>query len=278
MGGPEANEMSMSTEEFTRRYGPWALIAGASEGIGQSYTDQLAARGMNVVLVARRQGLLDEAAEKIRSAHGVEVRAISADLGDADIVETLGAQVRDLEIGLFIYNAAYSPLDEFVNTELDQKMAMLDVNVRAPVALSSHFAPLMVERGRGGIIIMSSMAGFQGSSQIATYAATKAFDTIFAEGLWAELKPRGVDVLACVTGATLTPNFMDNTPKEKWSGVFPLEPSQVAAEGLANLDRGPIHIAGAMNRGVHALFSHLPRRAVVGLMTRIANGLYGDKG
>ncbi len=262
---------------FARRYGPWALIAGASEGIGLAYAEQLASRGLNIVLVARRAGPLDEAAEGIRVAHGVEVRAVSADLGAVDIVETIGARVADLEVGLFIYNAAYAPLAEFLEVALEQKIATLDVNVRAPVALCSHFAPPMVERGRGGILLMSSMAGFQGSSQLAIYAATKAFDTVFAEGLWAELKPRGVDVLACVAGATLTPSFMENTPEEKWSGVFPIEPSQVAAEGLANLGRGPLHITGRMNRAVRSLMRHLPRRLVVRMMARVADDLYGTK-
>jgi len=267
--------VSRTDEEFRQRYGPWALVAGASEGIGRAFAEQIAARGVDVALVARRPGPLEEVAARLRETYGVQTRVVSTDLGAADVSDIVRRAVDDLEIGLLVYNAAYSPLDTFVNVELPAKMAVLDVNVRAPVSLCSVFAPAMVERGRGGILLMSSIAGFQGSSQIALYAASKAFDTVFAEGLWCELAPRGVDVLGCIAGATLTPSFMDNTPREKWRGLFPLAPEQVAAEGLAHLGRGPLHVTGRMNRLTFSLFRHAPRRAVVRLLARTSDTLYG---
>jgi len=264
---------------FAESYGPWAVVAGASEGVGAGFAGAVAERGLNVVLLARRQQVLDEVAARIEADHGVQVRAVAVDLAEPGAAGRVVDATSDLEVGLFMYNAGADPdYCHFLTNSAKTAVGMVHRNCVVPTELGYHFAGPMVERGRGGVILVGSAAGFAGAPNMVVYSATKSFDMVLAEGLWAELKPRGVDVLACVTGATLTPNFMDNTPKEKWSGVFPLEPSQVAAEGLANLDRGPIHIAGAMNRGVHALFSHLPRRAVVGLMTRIANGLYGDKG
>lgn len=151
-------------------------------------------------------------------------------------------------MGLLVYNACYSKLGEFTELSLAECTTTLDVNSRGPLVLAHRMAPRLIERGRGGLILMSSMAGFQGSALVGTYAATKAFDTILAESLWAELSPQGVDVLACVAGATSTPGFERTTPDDKQSKAFPMRPEAVAREGLAALGRRPVHIAGRINR------------------------------
>ncbi len=155
---------------------------------------------------------------------------------------------------------------------------MLDVNCRGPVVTTSWAAPKMVARGRGGILLMSSMSGFQGTALVSTYAATKAFNTVLGEGLWAELRPHGVDVLVCAAGATSTPNFNAQTPEEKRGGVFPLRPEQVAEQALERLGRGPRMIPGRLNRAVERVLRLLPRRVAVGFISRNTRNLYGAAG
>ena len=192
---------------FVERYGPWAVVAGASEGIGASFSRKLAARGLNLVLVARRAEPLETLATELRDQHGVEVRVQPLDLGSADAVSKLGAAIEGLDVGLLIYNAAYSPIGAFIDIEVEEHLKAVDINVHGPLRLSHYFGRRLVERGKGGIILVSSMSGFQGTAMVGNYAATKAYDTVLAEGLWYELRRHGVDVLACVAGATLTPSY-----------------------------------------------------------------------
>jgi short-subunit dehydrogenase len=168
------------------------------------------------VLLARRAALLDELANELKSAHGVEVRTLAIDLGEPDVIERVRKVSDGLEVGLVVYNAAVSVVGSFLDTELAQRMREIDVNCRGPLRFAHHFGKGMAERGRGGIILMSSLSGRQGTAFVASYAATKAFNTVLAEGLWAELKERGVDVLACEAGATTTPNF--EIPPEQGAG------------------------------------------------------------
>jgi len=187
---------------FQSKYGPWALVAGASEGLGAEFARQLAARGLHVVAVARRAALLEELAGELRSDHGVEVRTVSLDLASQDAAAALCERTRDLEVGLLVYNAALSPIGSFLEQDLGEKLRALDLNCRAPLILAHEFGRAMAARGRGGLLLMSSMSALQGSPFIATYAATKAFDLVLAEGLWAELGREGVDALAFCAGAT----------------------------------------------------------------------------
>ena len=264
-----------SQDRFAHRYGPWAVVAGASEGIGQAYARELAARGLHLVLVARRPGPLEETAAELRSRHGVEVRIAAVDLGAPDVLAALAPHTDDIEVGLLIYNAAYADIGGYLDQSLESKLKTIDVNCRGPVALTSAYGAKMAARGRGGLLLMSSMAGFQGSGLVSTYAATKAFDTVLGEGLWAELGPQGVDVLVCVAGATLTPNFEKQTPEAKRGMAFPMTPEAVAREGLAHLGKGPTHITGWVNRSVHATVGRLPRRLAVAFMASNTKKLYG---
>lgn len=238
--------------EFHDKYGPWAVVAGASEGIGQAYTHILAERGINVVTLARRTEPLEKDAELLRRRHRVEIRPVSLDLASPDLASQFEAAIEGLDVGLMIYNACYSIIGEFVNVSLEDYEKTIDVNCRGPVTLSRIIAPRLIERGKGGIIIMSSMAGFQGSALVGPYAATKAFDTILGQSLWTELAPYGVDAMTCIAGATETPDFLRKTPADKKAKAFPMQPEAVAREGIEALGKGPVHIAGRMNRSVNA--------------------------
>ncbi len=254
--------------EFHARYGPCAVIAGATEGIGRAYAHQLAEKGLDLILIARREALLESEAHLLRRRHGVQVHTVSLDLAAADLEERFRAAIEGQDVGLLVYNACFSEIGTFLDTDLRSKLLTIDVNCRGPVTLTSVLAPRLVERGRGGLILMSSMSALQGTAMVSTYAATKAFDTILAEGLWSELGPQGVDVLACVAGATLTPNFEAQTPEEKRKQVFPMAPADVAREGLANLRKGPVHYAGPLNRALALGMRFATRKGAVRFISK----------
>jgi short-subunit dehydrogenase len=256
---------------FRERYGPFALIAGASEGLGAAFASALAARGLSLVLVARRADVLATLAASLRAQFNVTVETAAIDLSRPDLVEALAPHTSPREIGLVVYNAAYSLVSTFLAQPLDEQMRMIDVNCRGPLALLRSYIPAMTERGRGGVILMSSLAGFQGAPGISVYGATKAFNRILAEGLWYELGPQGVDVLACCAGATRTPGYLRTAPSDAPGA---LDPEDVAAQTLDALSRTPIVIPGRVNRIANAVMSRaLTRKAAVRLMGRATAGL-----
>ena len=249
---------------FLKRYGPWALVAGASEGIGEAFARELARRGLNLVLVARRSGPLEAAAREIAGVAKVQVRCLPLDLGRADATAALAEELADLDVGLVVYNAALAPIGEFLQIPLDEQLAAIDVNVRGPLSVARDFGQRMAARGSGGIVLLSSLTAFQGSPFIATYGATKSFLLALAEGLWFELAPRGVDVLAVCAGATRTPRYLE---RAKGRAPGELDPDQVAREALASLGHGPLMIPGRFNRLASQLMRRLlPRRTTIRIM------------
>jgi len=249
---------------FLKRYGPWALVAGASEGIGEAFARELARRGLNLVLVARRSEPLEAAARRIAGLAKVHVRCLPLDLARDDAAAVLEKELADLEIGLVVYNAALAPAGTFLEIPLDEQLASIDVNVRGPLTVAHRFGQRMASRGSGGILLMSSLTAFQGSPFVATYGATKSFLLTLAEGLWFELAPRGVDVLAVCAGATRTPRYL-----KRAQGRAPgeLEADQVAREALSSLGHGPLMIPGRFNRLASQLMRRLlPRRLTIRIM------------
>jgi uncharacterized protein len=262
--------------QFVQRYGPWAVVAGASEGIGASFAHKLAARGMNLVLVARRSAPLEGVAAELRQAHGVDVRVQPLDLGSPDAVAGMNAATEAFDVGLMIYNAAYSPIGAFLDVNVEDHLKAVDVNVRGPLMMSHYFGRRLVKRGSGGIILMSSMSGFQGTAMVANYAATKAYDLILAEGLWYELRRQGVDVLACVAGATLTPNYESSTDRIPTSGLArPMRPDDVTEQALHDLGHRPDGVSGRRNRLAAGLLRRiLPRPAAIEMVSKETERMY----
>jgi uncharacterized protein len=197
----------MTSAAFAEKYGPWAFVAGASMGIGLAFSNEAAARGLNVVMVARGKDLLEQTAGEVRAAHGVEVRTLAADLADPEIGTIVAGATDDLEIGLFVYNATVAPAGRFLDVPLDLQRLSIAVNCTTPTILCNHFGSKMAARGRGGIGMVSSSGGTQGSINFGTYNAGKAYEWILAETLWAELGDHGVDVCNIFVGATASPNF-----------------------------------------------------------------------
>lgn len=263
------------SDVFREHYGPWALVAGASEGMGLAFGEQLAGRGLNVVLLARREAVLAEEAERLRAKHGVEVRCAALDLASEDLVEQLAPSIEGLELGLLVYNAGLSYLERFQDVAVERALAQLYVNCRGPLLLAHALGKPMLERGRGGILLMSSAAGFAGSGLVATYAATKAFDNLLGEGLARDFEGTGVDVTTCVAGATRTPNF-DRQMKGAGGGIPVMKPEDVVREALERMGSKPLVVAGTVNKlAVFATSRMLPRQVASRAMTSSTYKLKG---
>jgi uncharacterized protein len=232
-----------------QKYGPLALVAGASEGIGAAFSHYLAAAGMDLILVARRREPLDQLAGQLIDKHGIQVSCISCDLSDADAAATLLDALRDKDINLLVYNAAMSYIGPFEQNSLESDIRIAYANMITPMSLLRIFGEPMLKKGRGAMILMASLAGFQGSGFLAAYAASKAFTRVLAESLWYEWKDRGVDVIACCAGATASPNFI-NTKPEKTSRFAPRveQPEEVVEACMKRLGRKPSFISGRGNR------------------------------
>jgi hypothetical protein len=257
---------------FRERYGPWAVVAGASAGLGECFARALAARGLDLILWARRGEVLESFARELRERHGVQVRTAALDLGRPDLLTVAQRECAGLEVGLLVYNAAHSVLGPFVERPLAQQLEVLDVNCRGPLVLAHLLGGAMAQRGRGGLLIMGSLAGGQGGPELASYAASKAFDAVLAEGLWDELGRKGVAVLCCRAGATRTRGFELSRP----SGSVPLmEPDEVVQQALAALGRRPVVVAGRLNALAAFVFGRLlPRRWSIRIMGSATRRLY----
>ncbi|HEY2104933.1 MAG TPA: SDR family NAD(P)-dependent oxidoreductase [Candidatus Binataceae bacterium] len=258
---------------FAQQYGPWALIAGGSEGVGACFARKLAARGLNLVLLARKPAPLEEVAQELRGSSKVQVRVASLDLRLPDVLDRVRAITDDIEVGMLIYNAGVIGPSPFLDRSLDQNLKSLRLTVNGPVVLAHHFGGRMRERRRGGIIILGSMSAFAGSKNFAVYGASKAFDVVFGEGLWYELKPYGVNVLSFIIGLTRTPKLVQSGGLElaRKAGQPVLEPDDAAQEGLDNLENGPTWIAGAHNRQWAKALVNMERKAAVEALSGASN-------
>lgn len=193
----------MKLERFRARYGPWAVVTGASDGIGRALAREAAGRGLSVLMAARRRDRLEETAVEARRL-GVEARVVACDLGTEAGIGQLRREAAAVDAGLLVCAAGFGVSGPFAATDLDAELDMLAVNVRATLVLTHDFSARLSARGRGGIVLMGSLVGFQGVPRAAHYAATKAYVQTLAEGLRAELAPRGVDVLSSAPGPVLS--------------------------------------------------------------------------
>lgn len=258
------------------QYGPWAVIAGGSEGVGAEFARLLAQTGVNLVLVARNPDPLTETAEVCRRL-GVEVIIAATDLTSPAGLEAVISATDGLEVGLLIFNAGANTCSaQFLDVDLADFTPVVDLNITALLALVHHYGAAMRRRRRGGILIVGSMAGYLGSDRHTVYGAAKAFSRIFAEGLWLELREHGVDVLHLVLGVTRTPAMQRAGLNFDIPGLHVSEPADVAREGLDNLPNGPVYIAsGYAEDAVRR--SHPDRARVVTGMHRFMQRLIGGR-
>ncbi len=264
--------------DFSERYGPWAIIAGASEGTGREFARQVAAKGVNLILIGRRQGPLDALAEAIKEESGVECSTASVDLTSPQATAKIIEAAAGREVGLYISNAGSDTNSSlFLDRDIDDWIDLVALNVLTPIRCCHHFARAMRERGRGGILLVGSGACHGSGPNMATYSGAKAFALRLAEGLWAELEPQGVDVLFYALGRTDTPKFREQMARRGLplpSGLA--DPAEVARLGLERLPFGPAADWGAADDdpgpgGISAA----QRRERVRMIARMSADVFG---
>jgi len=229
-------------KKFVERFGPWAVVTGASSGIGEAFAQKLAAMHMNLVLVARREDRLRRLAVRLQREYSVSTKVVSADLSREDFMPLIERATADLQVGLLVNNAGIATNGKFLDNDLGPELAMLHINNRAPLILAHHFGRSMRKRGRGGMIFLSSSVAFSAVPLWSNYAASKSHDLVFAEGLAKELRRDGISVLALCPGATQT-EFWPSGSKP----LFPQQPSAVVDLALRKLGRRTTVVAGWIN-------------------------------
>lgn len=247
-------------------YGSWALITGASSGIGFEFAKQLASHGMNLVLVARREHKLNELAQTLVKKHGVEIKVAPVDLTRPNFLTEILAVTDELEIGLLVNCAGFSTTGPFLNNDIQKELDMLHVNCRAPMLLAHAFGKQMAVRKRGGIVFISSSVAFSPVPYWAHYSATKAHSSFLGEGLSYELKHEGIDVLTVCPGGTRT-EFQEVAGI---SDVGAMSPSSVVTAALRSLGKKSLIVPGWHNRFLYAgVGKLLPKRLKLWLFANV---------
>lgn len=217
--------------------------------MGASFARLLASAGINLVLIARKPGPLEEVAREARTHSSVQVRTLQLDITQPDLLDRICAVTDDLDVGLMICNAgaAGNPLP-FLKQPLDTALGIVRLNVIAQTTLSHHFGNRMADRGRGGIVLVGSMGGSAGCANLAAYSASKSYTQIFGEALWAEFKPLGIDVLVLLLGRTETPALARTEIADNPGMPAPADPEDMARQALDSVGNGPVcvptHLAG----------------------------------
>jgi short-subunit dehydrogenase len=256
-------------ERFRAKYGSWAVVTGASSGIGRELASRLAEAKLNLVLVARSKDILEQFAAQLTARHKCQCRVVCLDLAKETGVETLEEATRELDVGLLIACAGFGTSGPFLESSLDQELDMLQVNCRSLMALSWYFGRRFAKQGRGGLILMSSIVGFQGTPWAAHYAATKAYVQALAEALYLELSPVGVDVLASAPGPT-------NSGFAARAGMrmgLALNPEDLAQPTLAALGRRSTVLPGTLSKLLTYSLVLLPGWARVRIMGSVMRGM-----
>ncbi len=259
--------------QFRERYGPWAVVTGASSGIGRALASGLAALGLNVVLAARSAPVLQEFADELRAKHSTDACPVPLDLTRGTGVAELAEATRERDAGLLVAAAGFGTSGPFVESPLGIELEMLAVNCAALAAQAHHFGGRFAARGRGGLVLLSSIVAFQGAPATAHYAATKAYVHTLAEGLYRELAPHGVDVLACAPGPTRT-GFAARAGLTMGAAAGP---EAVARAALAALGRRPAVVPGALAKVLRYSLAPLPRWARVRIMGAVMGGMVAPR-
>lgn len=255
--------------DFAQRYGPWAVVTGASSGIGAGFAEQLAAAGINVVLTARRKERLEALGLRLQEQYSVQTRVVVADLSDSLAAAThIADSVSDLEIGLLVNNAGVEQYGSFFHGELALHQRVVDVNVSAVVALTRIFGERLLARKTGGIIFISSMTA-RLVPYFATYSASKSFVSSFAQLIRYELKNAGVDVL-CVEPGWVESEILDRATSyvdfESLGMSTIITAAHAAESSLNRLGKSAFHTPGFWARLTGFVRSFFPPAVMISLV------------
>lgn len=259
----------MNEHAFLHRYGPWALVTGASDGIGRAFATRLAALGFKLVVVARRSDRLRQLADEMADRHGTVVRVVAADLGTSEGLAAVDVATADLDVGLLVAAAGYGTSGPLLQADIDREHNMLDVNCFATLHQCTVFGKRFTARGRGGMILMSSLLAWQGVPRSANYAATKAYVQSLAEGLRLELGPNGVDVLASAPGP-VTSGFAARADMRMGAALLP---DVVASDSLAALGRRGTVVPGALSKLLTYSLLPFSRTIRTRILARVMGGM-----
>jgi short-subunit dehydrogenase len=268
----------LSNKGFLERYGKWALVAGAAEGIGAAFAEALAKKGINLAMVDIKPDKLAELSSKLEEKYFITTKQIIKDLSEPDAAAVCMDLIKDIDCRLLVYTPAYSKVKEFLRNSSDELDKYIDLNSRTPIHLVHSFIKSLKDRKPAGIILMSSLAGMIGPPFSAPYAATKAFNIVMAESLCSEFRQKGIDITVCCAGQTSTPTYWSSNPSStgNWPGV--MYPIDVAGYALKNLGRKTICIPGWKNRLSYFLLTRFfPRETAAGLIGNSMKGIYRIK-
>lgn len=248
-------------QNFLSKYGPWAIITGASSGIGEEYAKQLSAIGMNLILVARRADRLSELCSLLEKNHNIQCRFIECDLSADGFEQKIIEATANLDVRLLINNAGMNIEGDFYRGGLERNLQMTKLNMIAPFILSYHFAKKMADNNGGGIIFTGSISSFKGLPYLTHYAATKAYILQLAEGMNYEFKDKKVDIMCLCPGFTITE--MTKGLKKSW---MTMEVEPVVKEALNGLGNQTVVIPGFVNKAMVGIEKHfLTRQATTNL-------------
>jgi uncharacterized protein len=248
-------------KNFKQSYGDWALVTGATSGIGSELADQIADKGLNIVLVARNEADLKVQAAKLVRKYGVKTAIISADLATAEGVAKVKAI--DIEIGLLVPAAGLEANGAFEKTPYEAELKVVQLNVTATFELVHHFSRGMIKRGRGGILLVASLSGQMPNPYFANYAGTKAYVLNLGTSLYGEFRRKGVDVTVLSPGLTSTPMVADNGIDWAKMPMVAMSPAKVAALALDGLGKRPLTVPGIRNRIMVGMMKFSPLKLAI---------------
>src|SRR5262245_1874836 len=254
--------------DFLERYGPWALITGASSGIGEAFARRLAAKGLHLVIVARREDRLRALADELQRRHAISVRVVAADVSGADFLPLIARATDNVQIGLLVNNAGVATTGNFLDNDLDAELALLHVNNRSSLILAHHFGRSMRKLGRGGMIFLASTLAFAAVPCWSNYAASKAYDLALAEGIAKELSKDGVSGLALCPGPTRSELWPPGS--KPWMAM---EPEAVVDVALKKLGKRTTVVAGWFNSIITLSTRLLPRSWNAAIFGRVVGGM-----
>lgn len=257
-------------------YGKWALVLGATDGIGKAFAEYFAKNGLNVVLVGRREGMLKQLAEQLQTDYNVEALPLAQDLTAADAADRVAEQTKELDIGIMNYVGTFHKMGKYNVVTWEDMEKIIAINVHTYAKMLHHYTKLFAERNRGAIVTMSSLTGVTGSPYNDMYGATKAFQQKLTEGIAYELKNTKVDVIVIIAGSTATPDSLKNKPGGAAENNEFMTPEAVVEEGMAALGRERSFIPGEHNRQAYTYFTQtLSRDEAAGMMGSYFEEQYG---